>query len=343
MGTRKRRGFTLIELLVVIAIIAVLIALLLPAVQAAREAARRAQCVNNLKQIGLAMHNYHDVYLTFPPGGITIGWCCSSPSLMTWLTAILPQMDQAPLFNSYNFLLPNDVYIATNTNGFATPGKPVMENQTLRTTIVKAYICPTDINTDHLDFPASGDGSGLQYAPGSYKGMGGADDGGPPSNAYFYWDDGGGNNYAGWGKLPMKGLLHSCAPPNTVYNTQGLAPETITTVTDGTSNTIAVAEYHTLTTNSRRVFWSYTYTSFTIGTALPQSRLLIPDYNACAAGPGLDGSNACKRTFASLHPGGMNSLFADGSVKFLKRSINLNTYLNLATIARGEIISSDAY
>src|SRR4051812_38797467 len=97
----RRRGFTLIELLVVIAIIAVLIGLLLPAVQAAREAARRAQCVNNLKQIGLAMHNYHDTVGSFPPGGIsgdatfghwTGGW-------WPWSVFILPQIEQAPLFN----------------------------------------------------------------------------------------------------------------------------------------------------------------------------------------------------------------------------------------------------
>src|SRR6187431_1964574 len=91
----KRRGFTLIELLVVIAIIAVLIGLLLPAVQAAREAARRAQCVNNLKQIGLAMHNYHDQQGTLPPG--TKG-CCYG----TWLSFILPHIEQMSMLNSYN-------------------------------------------------------------------------------------------------------------------------------------------------------------------------------------------------------------------------------------------------
>ena len=93
--TRYRQGFTLIELLVVIAIIAVLIALLLPAVQAAREAARRAQCINNLKQVGIAMHNYHDVAGSLPPGGMAIvdG---------TWQLFILPYLELNTLYNAYN-------------------------------------------------------------------------------------------------------------------------------------------------------------------------------------------------------------------------------------------------
>src|SRR4051794_21890252 len=122
----RRRGFTLIELLVVIAIIAVLIALLLPAVQAAREAARRAQCVNNLKQIGLALHNYHDTVGSFPPGGQ------SAPSYagtwFNWLTSILPQIEQMPLYNATNFS--RQIYQAENT--------------TVSLTMITAYLCPSD-------------------------------------------------------------------------------------------------------------------------------------------------------------------------------------------------------
>ena len=105
MACRQRRtAFTLIELLVVIAIIAILIALLLPAVQQAREAARRTQCKNNLKQIGLAMHNYHDTFSVFPPGIVNIRGCVPTNATHLWggMTFLLPQMEQAPLYNSLN-------------------------------------------------------------------------------------------------------------------------------------------------------------------------------------------------------------------------------------------------
>jgi len=127
----QRRAFTLIELLVVIAIIAVLIALLLPAVQAAREAARRMQCVNNLKQIGLAQHNYHSQTNCFPPGYLSLmdpvtfdndgpGW--------GWLARSLNQLEQAPLFNSINFVL----------------GVEFPDNQTSRLTTIASFFCPSD-------------------------------------------------------------------------------------------------------------------------------------------------------------------------------------------------------
>ena len=103
---KNKRGFTLIELLVVIAIIAILIALLLPAVQQAREAARRTQCKNNLKQIGLALHNYHDVHLTFPPTQIFVDKISNTPRNHTWIAMILPYFDQAPLYSQINFSEP---------------------------------------------------------------------------------------------------------------------------------------------------------------------------------------------------------------------------------------------
>src|SRR5947208_1831693 len=115
-GARRHarpRGFTLIELLVVISIIAVLIGLLLPAVQSAREAARRIQCTNNLKQIGLALHHYHDAFGVFPPGGITnfkpTGGDIWSANLMSWRALILPRMEQNPLYNGINFDMNGEV------------------------------------------------------------------------------------------------------------------------------------------------------------------------------------------------------------------------------------------
>src|SRR3954452_24490714 len=159
---RNHAGFTLIELLVVISIIAVLIALLLPAVQAAREAARRASCVNNLKQVALAMHNYHDQNLCFPPGNLTLGYCCSSPSPTTFMVNILPQLEQGPLYNSFNQSLPMDEYLPPGSPSTGDPAGgtvgvgAVVENQTIRTTILNVYLCPSGVNNDRPDFPASG-------------------------------------------------------------------------------------------------------------------------------------------------------------------------------------------
>ena len=129
----RRRAFTLIELLVVIAIIAVLVALLLPAVQQAREAARRSQCKNNLKQIGLALFNYHDVANMFPPNGI---WSFTltgtpQPRNFTWITMMLPFLDQAPLYNSINFSIP--FYGQNNSSG--TP---------LAASVLSTLLCPTE-------------------------------------------------------------------------------------------------------------------------------------------------------------------------------------------------------
>src|SRR5689334_8595124 len=121
----RRAGFTLIELLVVIAIIAVLIALLLPAVQQAREAARRAQCVNNMKQLGLALHNYHDTFDAFPTGGFAK---VSTENLYAWRCLILPQMEQSALYNSINF--------SVQVGGRGS--------YTMWMTVVNTWLCPSD-------------------------------------------------------------------------------------------------------------------------------------------------------------------------------------------------------
>jgi prepilin-type N-terminal cleavage/methylation domain-containing protein len=139
-GGAPRVGFTLVELLVVIAIIGILIALLLPAVQAAREAARRTQCNNNLKQIGLALHNYHDSHKTFPPDAVWGAFVAAAPTAQqnpyhtTWLLAILPYLEQQPLYDTVDFELP--MY-----------GQPVTSTQ------LGALQCPSD---DQLDLVALG-------------------------------------------------------------------------------------------------------------------------------------------------------------------------------------------
>lgn len=132
-----RRGFTLIELLVVIAIIAILIALLLPAVQQAREAARRSQCKNNLKQIGLALHNYHDTHSVFPPGSIAE---TSISNNLSWSTMILPYIDAAPLYNKVGTATNNYTRKWEDANFDGTLTDPIAEAKT----VVTPYLCPTD-------------------------------------------------------------------------------------------------------------------------------------------------------------------------------------------------------
>jgi len=142
MSTSQKRGFTLIELLVVIAIIAILIALLLPAVQQAREAARRSQCKNNMKQIGLALHNYHGTHRIFPSirmldlkqyaGSCTAGW--QRPGGFSWRVMLLPFLDQGTIYNQINW---DDHLIGTScggTNSFAVADK----------TVLPAFLCPSD-------------------------------------------------------------------------------------------------------------------------------------------------------------------------------------------------------
>ena len=148
---QRRRGFTLIELLVVIAIIAILIALLLPAVQQAREAARRSQCKNNLKQIGLAIHNYHDVSRSFP-----FSWMLGNDfNASVWGVMILPYLDQAPLYNRWDSSVPAWDTAATV---FGFPASPVQGNLAVIRTPLAVYKCPSTplANVHNYDYSGAG-------------------------------------------------------------------------------------------------------------------------------------------------------------------------------------------
>lgn len=314
-----RRAFTLIELLVVIAIIAILIALLLPAVQQAREAARRTQCKNNLKQIGIALHNYHDVYNTFPGGNITMGPCCGTQSLINWAISILPYLEQTNLQNQYNFNLPSE-----HPSNVA-----VLQNK------LTVYNCPSDINAGRLEVPDSGPHANQQWAMSSYRGMGG-----------IAWTDG---SYAYRRQWDSSDILHA----NAVASKRGMfhwvggvpngtswlgkyGPVKMSDIIDGTSNTLAVGEYHTKTRPRRGTFWGYTYTSFVLSVATPESRTLIPDYNLCAA---QGDSNPCKRAWGSLHSSGViNFLLADGSARGVSPNIDMNIWMGASSIAGNEVL-----
>ena len=341
------RGFTLIELLVVIAIIAVLIALLLPAVQAAREAARRASCVNNLKQIGLALHNYEQALNVFPPGYVTsidrtvldacnmdaenqhgvdlgTGWA--------WGSMILPYLEQQPLYNSINFNL-SVAYKA---------------NDTCSLTALSGYLCPSDpgpsvvpVFEDPPD-PAN---------PGSY-------------NASHIVDTLSRGNYVG-----MYGLGEICSQSGALDspNNNGAGPlgqhagifyrnsaTKIAAITDGTSNTIMVGER---SHNLSYVTWVARSIDGWLGKTSPiegGTDQFNPSPEECwtqVLGPcGLEDGlrtinnpEAHVEDYWSRHPGGANMLFADGSVHFLKSSINPLPWRAMATRSYGEVISSDSY
>jgi prepilin-type N-terminal cleavage/methylation domain-containing protein/prepilin-type processing-associated H-X9-DG protein len=340
-------GFTLIELLVVIAIISVLIALLLPAVQSAREAARRAQCVNNLKQIGLAMHNYEEALGVFPPGYVssvdrTVLDACNQDAEnqhgvdlgtgWAWGSMILPFMEQQPLYSSINF----NLSVAYH------------QNDTCSLTVVSGHVCPSDpgpsvvpVFEDPPD-PAN---------PGSY-------------NASHIVDTLSRGNYVG-----MYGIGEVCAQSGALDspNNNGAGPlgqhagifyrnsaTRIAAITDGTSNTIMVGER---SHNLSYVTWVARSIDGWLGKTSPiegGTDTFNPSPEECwtqIMGPaGLEGGNrtindpnAHVEDYWSMHPGGANMLFADGSVHFLKSSINPISWRALATRAGGEVVSADAY
>ncbi len=302
---RRHCAFTLVELLVVIAIIGVLVALLLPAVQAAREAARRTQCANHLKQMGIGVHNYHDTYEAFPPGNINFGSCCMSENYVTWTISLLPYIEQQALAERYN-------HNKTGEN---------VTNKFVREQMVKTYLCPSDIEPRKLDRPESGPGASFEYHPGSYRGCSGRSDG-----TSGWWD-----NYPQYTSLPRhwKGVFHT-------VDGRELDCERFSSVTDGSSNTWLIGEYATKSHLRRRTFWAYAYNQYNKSDATPYSFTLLNDYDRCIAVGGSGMINACKRGWGSFHPGGSQFVLVDGSVRMVPRTIDMNLFCELATIAGGE-------
>ena len=335
---QRRPGFTLIELLVVIAIIGVLIALLLPAVQAAREAARRTQCVNNFKQMGLAMHNYHDTVGSFPIGRMGSGYSYAPQGgqRRTWAFSILPYFEQNNLFNAINFSLqfyerPNTTVIRTPLNVFQCPSDtPSIQEPDTPYPRGKGNIAVNWGNT-HFYQDEAGRGSGTWSLSG-----------GP----------GGGNPFTG----PVGGaVLFSGAP------FKGNVSTSMRDMTDGTSNTILCGEVIMgfnaaggLYDHRGDVFNDdYNCTMFNTYTA-PNSK--VPDsmggdakgrpwcsYGLVSNVPPCAGGSPPFNASRSRHPGGVNTLLADGSVRFTKDSINLQAWRGLGSPNGGEVISADSY
>jgi prepilin-type processing-associated H-X9-DG protein/prepilin-type N-terminal cleavage/methylation domain-containing protein len=321
-GRSSGAAFTLIELLVVIAIIAILIGLLLPAVQKVREAANRMSCSNNLKQIGLALHNYHDTNGSFPPGhechkfdgqGATNGTIGNPYYFSNWAIKMLPYLEQDNLYKLYD-----------NTVSNNHPN-----NKTVRETFVKVYSCPSDININMLLVPetAPRDGGGVAFRTGSYRGMSGVN-----CDGFDQWAGYPSEVQVNLTKCPnVRGLLHS------VDDWNGLINETFATVLDGTSNTLAVGERATRTRPRRGTFWADAFNLYSLSAAYNQSYIFLNDYDACTAIPGVDVAR-CKYGWGSFHPGGINFVFCDGHVTTISLSIDMNVFQALATIANGETV-----
>lgn len=304
-----KRGFTLIELLVVIAIIAVLIALLLPAVQQAREAARRTQCRNNMKQLGLAFHNYHDTLLCFPVNFAVRGGG-GGPAIAdtghSWMTMCLPYVDQAVLYNQINHNGP----LSTNP-----------ANITAANTVIPAFLCPSDDGNNNgrlgnrSDYNVNPPGT---WGVTNYKACAGSN----WAWGIAAWNpvsSPSGKNAGSTDGLNMgNGILCS--------NQQNRNPPTrMRDVLDGTSNTFAIGENLPAWT---LWCWWYNPNAVTATCAIPLNALLRRPLN-----PG-DWPN--NYAFASRHVGGGHFTMADGSARFISENIDLRVYRGVATISSGE-------
>ncbi|MFO0954111.1 MAG: DUF1559 domain-containing protein [Isosphaeraceae bacterium] len=376
LRSNGRRAFTLIELLVVIAIIAVLIALLLPAVQSAREAARRAQCTNNLKQLGLALHNYHSAVNSFPVGFLfpSVASPTGSNALgipdLHWRWSVTAQMspylEMTNVYNAMNFSWP--IAPGTGASGpFAgfQAFRPFPVHYTAITMKVGVFVCPSDGATGGATLP---DGSAT-FGPTNYQFCTG--DGSP------------GSGHVGDAGDPVNCAPAPCAPPANGAFVLGPA-QTVASITDGTSNTAAASE---------QLIGPASGTTTTVAGAAsrPQdvrrgavyvSTVPIPDNgpnvgcNNVAAGWRLDKGYGWwdgdmrsglynhyltpnSKTFdcwqsspphdpavkaaRGNHPGGVNVLFCDGHVQFVKDTVSLASWRALSTRNGGEVISADSF
>jgi prepilin-type N-terminal cleavage/methylation domain-containing protein/prepilin-type processing-associated H-X9-DG protein len=354
--SRRRFGFTLIELLVVIAVIAVLIALLLPAVQSAREAGRRIQCVNNLKQFGLALHNYVEALnsLPFGKGDNYMDEIPTAPFYARWSThsQILGFFEQTPLFNSINFnLAPETPNMDSYNMGFMPAFQdPNRENASVCRIAINAFLCPSD--------PAGA--------------------GGPPG-----WN--GGNNYYG----NEGSWLCDCCQQTPSTAAPGYLPQgplfnrsciNLASMTDGTSNTAFLSERrrgqgspdikndmyimnnalnidqtmlncNTLDMTMAMPLTNLMGVTWAIGdmSCSTYNHVAVPNSRACA---GMDSSMmmmgsmvnmAVQLPPSSYHAGGVNVLLGDGSVRFMKESVALSVWRALSTRNGGEIVSASDY
>jgi prepilin-type N-terminal cleavage/methylation domain-containing protein/prepilin-type processing-associated H-X9-DG protein len=381
MRQKSPRGFTLIELLVVIAIIAVLISLLLPAVQSAREAARRAQCTNNLKQLGLAIHNYISANETVPPSGsradstwtdqgpgtappnpVLPGYVRQNPWSMK--ARILGYLEQQQLYNSCNFMM--DPEWSNGTSYTVSSWDPT--NWTVRMVTIQTFLCPSDIKPGNMNNSGVGPDASRQSNYPNNEGN---------NRRFSNWIPSGPAYFPGWDQR--------------IRN-----PITLQLVSDGTNNTAIFSEWvkgdGVEPANARdglSIVYSgsgvYSYSNMNLGVQgeylnaqqcnnAPLTTLVrfftwkgerwcaqddarggwynhnqLPNRRTCIYDDYPDGCFVCNQNYTgayaagSYHPGGVNVLFMDGSVRFVKNSVNYYTWYGAGTVSGGEIISQDSW
>ncbi len=339
---RSRRGFTLIELLVVIAIIGVLVGLLLPAVQAAREAARRAQCSNNLKQIGLAINQYETAVHLFPLGGNYLGFgdagtgctagTVNGPREFGLLIFILPYIEQKNLYNAINFNL-----AASGTFGSVNAAAA---NFTGLSATVSTYVCPSDERV----YPTT---TGNPYSQTSYFASGGT------WNTFAYQP-----GPDCWQQVPGNGAFDASNAYAVSY------------FKDGVSNTIFAGESARFRNDPdpqlnswtrfellNSAFGGTTFRPQGLAYEVPRPNAPLMPNDGAQLPPRAPGTGDYKVWltniplykefgqwgFRSKHPGGIQTMFGDGSVHFIKDSINLTNYEALGTRAGKEVVSADSY
>jgi prepilin-type N-terminal cleavage/methylation domain-containing protein/prepilin-type processing-associated H-X9-DG protein len=318
---RRKRGFTLVELLVVIAIIGILVALLLPAVQAAREAARRSQCSNNLKQYGLALHNYHDVYKLFAPGGQNWG----QPQI-GWQVRILPFAEQQPLWETVSSWGDKN-----NAPYYDAPiSQPNIGTQPARLIDVEFNNCPSDpresfdANWDQASYSGS---LGSQRTPSAAGSCNIFLTGGNIANPGINYEDPGGQADHGntVGVHDLSGMFSRLGP---WHNLTKVGMD-IGKVGDGTAYVIMVGEMMPQCNDHGGGWWQYNgHNNAHASTAVP-----INNETTCYKGkkithPGCTAQNNWNFSwgFRSRHPGGAQFVYVDGSVHFLNETIDYRTY-----------------
>lgn len=346
-GRPPRPAFTLVELLVVIAIIGILIALLLPAVQAAREAARRAQCSNNLKQIGLGLHNYHDVNRTFPFAFMVDA---NTFNVQVWGTRILPYIEQSALYDNYHNTVPS--FNEATALGYSS--SEVADNLAVIATELSAFICPSTPES-HRTYtgvlPANSLGSGV-----------------PPSD--LTWTAGPSDYCASLGIDPTGTFAATAYPSSTLASPEGalvssgddlgmtpplpMGSSSIASILDGTSNTIVVGER----TGGGKLFVAN-------GREAPSAYAALAQANGGGWGDVLNGyhyikgsladgtpiqptdpggpcaincSNCRNAGYYSFHPGGAEFLLGDGSVKLIAETTDAYVFAAMITRQNGETV-----